>query len=70
MATTMTIRDAKARLSHLLKRAHDGEEIILSFRDAMIVATASQGGATVLLSEDLNPSQVIEGICVKNPFLQ
>lgn len=30
MATTMTIRDAKARLSHLLKRAHDGEEIILS----------------------------------------
>ncbi len=42
----------------------------LSFWDAMIVATARQGGATVLLSEDLNHSQFIEEVRVENPFLQ
>jgi predicted nucleic acid-binding protein len=41
----------------------------LSFWDAMILATAVQGGAETLLSEDLNHGQVIEGIEVRNPFL-
>jgi predicted nucleic acid-binding protein len=40
----------------------------LSCWDAMIVATAVQGGAEVLLSEDLNHGQVIEGIQITNPF--
>ncbi len=40
----------------------------LSFWDAMIVAAAVQGGATVLLTEDLNAGQLIEGIEVRNPF--
>ena len=40
----------------------------LSFWDAMIVAVAQQGGAAILLSEDLNHDQVIEGVRVQNPF--
>lgn len=41
----------------------------LSFWDAMIVATAEQGGVDTLLTEDLNHSQLIEGIRVENPLL-
>jgi len=41
----------------------------LSFRDAMILATAIEGNAEVLLSEDLNHGQSIEGVRIENPFL-
>lgn len=54
----------------VLRASEIQERNRLSFWDAMIVATARQGGATVLLSEDLNHSQVIEGVRVENPFLQ
>ena len=40
----------------------------LSFRDAMIVASALQLGCQVLWSEDLNPAQVYEQLSVVNPF--
>ena len=40
----------------------------LSFWDAMILATAEEGGAEVILSEDLNQGQLIEGIRVENPL--
>ena len=40
----------------------------LSFWDALIVATAVQGGAGLLLSEDLNAGQRIEGVRVVDPF--
>jgi len=40
----------------------------LSFWDALIVGAAARLGATVLLSEDLNPGQVIEGVQVVDPF--
>jgi predicted nucleic acid-binding protein len=40
----------------------------LSFWDALIVATATQGGADVLLTEDLNAGQVIDGLRVVDPF--
>ena len=40
----------------------------LSFWDALIVVAAARAGATVLLSEDLNAGQVIEGVRVVNPF--
>lgn len=53
----------------VLRASEIQERNQLSFWDAMIVATACQGGARVLLSEDLNHSQVIEGIRVENPFL-
>jgi len=37
--------------------------------DAMIVASATKGGAKTLLSEDLNHDQLIEGVHVLNPFM-
>ena len=40
----------------------------LSFWDAMILATAVRSGAGVLLSEDLNHGQVVEGVRIENPF--
>ncbi len=40
----------------------------LSFWDAMIVWSAARLGCQVLWSEDLNPGQVYEGVCVRNPF--
>ncbi|WP_019570244.1 MULTISPECIES: PIN domain-containing protein [unclassified Thioalkalivibrio] len=53
----------------VLRASEIQERNRLSFWDSMIVATACQGGATVLLSEDLNHSQIIEGIRVENPLL-
>ena len=41
----------------------------LSFGDAMILATAEEGGAEVILSGDLNHGQLIEGIRVENPLV-
>ncbi len=40
----------------------------LSFWDSLIVASAEKAGAGTILSEDLNPGQVISGIRVVNPF--
>jgi hypothetical protein len=40
----------------------------LSFWDAMIIVTAAKGGADVLVTEDLNPGQVIEGVRVSIRF--
>jgi predicted nucleic acid-binding protein len=44
------------------------DEAGISFWDALIVATAARSGATRLLSEDLNPGQIISGVTVVNPF--
>ncbi len=40
----------------------------LSFWDAMIVAAAYDKNAAILLTEDLNDGQQIEGITIRNPF--
>lgn len=55
--------DTVLRASEIQERDH------LSFWDAMIVAAAARGGASTLLTEDLNPGQFIEGVEVRNPFL-
>jgi predicted nucleic acid-binding protein len=44
------------------------DEAGISFWDALIVAAAARSGATHVLSEDLNPGQVIAGVTVVNPF--
>ena len=36
--------------------------------DALVVAAALQGGATSLLSEDLQHGQVIDGLTIRDPF--
>jgi len=40
----------------------------ISHWDAMIIAAAAASGCEVLLTEDLNDGQVIEGVRVVNPF--
>jgi predicted nucleic acid-binding protein len=44
------------------------DEAGISFWVALIVAAAARSGATRVLSEDLNPGQVIAGVTVVNPF--
>lgn len=44
------------------------DEARIHFWDALIVATAIHSGASALVTEDLNPGQVIAGIHVENPF--
>ena len=44
------------------------EQNRLSFWDALIIVAASNAGASVLYSEDLNHDQMIEGVRVCNPF--
>lgn len=44
------------------------EQHQLSFWDALIVATARKGGATCVLTEDMNAGQVVSGIRIDNPF--
>lgn len=41
----------------------------LSFWDAMIVASALQSKVEIILSEDMNHGQLIEGMRIENPFL-
>jgi predicted nucleic acid-binding protein len=52
-----------------IKRAFRIEdEARIGFWDALIVAAAIKAGATRILSEDLNPGQIIAGIQIENPF--
>ena len=44
------------------------DEHKFSFWDSMIIASAVNGGATTLLSEDLSDNQAIEGLTISNPF--
>lgn len=44
------------------------DESKIGFWDALIVASAAKGGATRILSEDLNAQQSFAGIRVENPF--
>jgi predicted nucleic acid-binding protein len=44
------------------------DEARISFWDALIVVAAARSGATRVLSEDLNPGQIISGVTVVNPF--
>jgi predicted nucleic acid-binding protein len=41
----------------------------ISFWDALIFVSAKLGGATRILSEDLNAGQVIDGVTIENPFV-
>lgn len=40
----------------------------ISFWDAMVIRSATQLGCQLILSEDLNPGQVYQGIKLVNPF--
>lgn len=42
----------------------------LSFWDSLILHAARKAGCSILLTEDMNHGQVIEGIRICNPFIQ
>jgi predicted nucleic acid-binding protein len=53
----------------LIQEAVDGSILNqVSFWDALVLAAAASAGCGVILSEDLNPGQVILGVRVQNPF--
>ncbi|MCP5055082.1 MAG: PIN domain-containing protein [bacterium] len=39
-----------------------------SFWDSMIIEAAIKGDAAILISEDLQDGQVVDGVTIKNPF--
>ena len=44
------------------------DRYLVSFWDALILAVAAKSGAHRVVSEDLNPGQVIAGMQIENPF--
>jgi len=56
-------------LQTILQASEIEEAHNLSFWDALIVAAASSKNVTLILTEDLNHGQMIEGILIQNPFL-
>ena len=44
------------------------EKYRFSFWDSLVVQAAIQGGASVLLSEDLPDDQLVQGVRIVNPF--
>ena len=47
---------------------HLHREHHLSYWDALIIAAAARAGCTEILTEDLNPGQVLLGVHIVNPF--
>jgi predicted nucleic acid-binding protein len=45
-------------------------KMVLSFWDALIIETALVGGASRIITEDLQHGQVIDGLQIENPFLE
>jgi predicted nucleic acid-binding protein len=60
------VRDVTASL--VLAAIRRSRESQLSYWDALVVETAIDAGARVLLTEDLQTGQVIGGLRVENPF--
>lgn len=56
-------------LQTILQASEIEEAHNLSFWDALIVAAASSKNVTLILTEDLNHGQIIEGVLIWNPFL-
>ena len=55
-------------LQAILQASEIEEAHNLSFWDALIVAAAFSKNVAVILTEDLNHGQLIEGILIQNPF--
>ena len=52
----------------VLEAARRSKALKLSFWDALIVQASIEGGATHLLSEDLQHGRHIDGVTIQNPF--
>lgn len=55
-------------LDSIIRASEIQERHQLSFWDSLIIAAASKASAGVLLSEDLNHGQIIDGVKIYNPF--
>ena len=79
----LDVKLAKEIVNNLLKWdvvINNGESILeaieihiqhkYSFWDSMIIEAAIRGNASLLLSEDLSDGQIINGVKIKNPFLE
>ncbi len=53
----------------ILKAIDVQEKHGFSFWDSMVIAAASIGGASILLTEDLSDGQKIGGVEIRNPFV-
>jgi predicted nucleic acid-binding protein len=65
LAWPVELNDAKT----VLAASEIEERHMLSFWDALIVASARNAEAEKILTEDLNHGQQIEGILIVNPFV-
>jgi predicted nucleic acid-binding protein len=62
--------EVKEDTSQLIIRASEIEERHhTSFLDALVVVAAYEAKVDKILTEDLNPGQVVGGILVENPFI-
>lgn len=61
---------APTGLQHIVRASEIEEANKLSFWDSLIIVSAATAGASVLLTEDLNHGQVVEGVRIENPFRQ
>jgi predicted nucleic acid-binding protein len=70
VVSTYTIWCAETTPAEIASAFRIEDESRIGFWDALIVASAIKGGATRILSEDLNAGQTISGVRVENPFAQ
>jgi predicted nucleic acid-binding protein len=54
----------------ILHAAEIADNYQLSFWDGLIVAAAYSKNVAIVLTEDMNHGQIIEGIRIENPFLE
>lgn len=54
----------------ILHAGEIAENYLLSFWDGLIVAAAYSKNASIILTEDMNHGQIIEGIRIESPFLK
>ncbi|NJD54957.1 MAG: PIN domain-containing protein [Nitrospirae bacterium] len=53
----------------ILEAIDSQKEYGYSFWDSVIIASALEGGAATLLSEDLSDRRQVKGITIRNPFI-
>jgi len=54
----------------VIKASEIEERHLLSFWDALVIASACRAKVDKILTEDLNHGQIIEGILIENPFIE
>ena len=60
--------ESEIAIATIIRASEISEVWEISFWDGLIVAAAEQVGSSELLTEDLNPEQLIAGIKIVNPF--